>query len=117
MTREQKYKAFQALHQRPEAFVIPNPWNAGTAKILAALGFEALATTSAGYAFSIGHSDSAVELTRLQLRGDAIPSSEVANYMTQPNEIFDIEHYKTFADIVGVQPAKKLVSLFTVALP
>jgi 2-methylisocitrate lyase-like PEP mutase family enzyme len=64
MTREQKYKAFQALHQRPGAFVIPNPWNAGTAKILAALGFEALATTSAGYAFSIGHRDSAAELTR-----------------------------------------------------
>jgi 2-methylisocitrate lyase-like PEP mutase family enzyme len=64
MTREQKYKAFQALHQRPGAFVIPNPWNAGTAKILAALGFDSLATTSAGYAFSVGHRDSAAELTR-----------------------------------------------------
>jgi 2-methylisocitrate lyase-like PEP mutase family enzyme len=64
MTREQKYKAFQALHTRPGAFVIPNPWNAGTAKILAALEFEALATTSAGYAFSVGHQDSASEITR-----------------------------------------------------
>ena len=44
--------------------MIPNPWNAGTAKILTALGFEALATTSAGYAFSIGRPDSTAELTR-----------------------------------------------------
>ena len=64
MTREQKYKAFKALHERTGAFVIPNPWNAGTAKILTALGFEALATTSAGYAFSIGEEDSTANLTR-----------------------------------------------------
>ncbi len=64
MTREQKYEALKALHERPGAFVLPNPWNAGSAKILAALGFEALATTSAGYAFSIGHTDSPEQLTR-----------------------------------------------------
>ena len=64
MTREQRFKAFQALHARSGAFVIPNPWNAGTAKILSALGFEALATTSAGYAFSAGYPDSAIEVTR-----------------------------------------------------
>lgn len=64
MTREQKYKAFRALHQRPGAFVIPNPWDAGTARILTALGFEALATTSAGYAFSVGRQDSSAALTR-----------------------------------------------------
>jgi 2-methylisocitrate lyase-like PEP mutase family enzyme len=64
MTRELKYKAFRALHERPGAFLIPNPWNAGTARILTALGFEALATTSAGYAFSAGRHDSAAELTR-----------------------------------------------------
>lgn len=44
--------------------MIPNPWTAGSAKILTALGFEALATTSAGYAFSVGRQDSASELTR-----------------------------------------------------
>jgi 2-methylisocitrate lyase-like PEP mutase family enzyme len=44
--------------------VIPNPWNAGTARILTALGFEALATTSAGYAFAVGRLDSAAGLTR-----------------------------------------------------
>jgi 2-methylisocitrate lyase-like PEP mutase family enzyme len=64
VTRDQKYTAFRALHERPGAFVIPNPWNAGTARILTSLGFEALATTSAGYAFAIGRRDSAAGLTR-----------------------------------------------------
>jgi 2-methylisocitrate lyase-like PEP mutase family enzyme len=62
--REEKFNVFRALHQRPGAFVIPNPWDAGSAKILAALGFEALATTSAGCAFSRGYLDSAPEMTR-----------------------------------------------------
>jgi 2-methylisocitrate lyase-like PEP mutase family enzyme len=63
-TREEKYKAFRALHERPGIFLIPNPWNAGTAKILTALGFEALATTSAGYAFNAGRVDSNTAITR-----------------------------------------------------
>jgi len=54
-----KAAAFQALHARPGAFVIPNPWDAGTARILTALGFEALATTSAGLAFALGLRDGA----------------------------------------------------------
>lgn len=53
----QKALTFQALHQREELLVLPNPWDAGSAKILAALGFEALATTSAGLAFSLGRID------------------------------------------------------------
>jgi 2-methylisocitrate lyase-like PEP mutase family enzyme len=56
----EKGRAFRALHQRDRAFVIPNPWDRGTAKLLAHLGFEALATTSAGYAFSIGRRDNTV---------------------------------------------------------
>lgn len=64
MTRAEKYETFRSLHQRRGAFVLPNPWNAGTARILTALGFEALATTSAGYAFSIGRPDSTTELSR-----------------------------------------------------
>ena len=63
-TREEKVKAFRALHERPGTFVIPNPWDAGSAKILTALGFEALATTSAGYAFSAGLPDQVGVLTR-----------------------------------------------------
>lgn len=71
MTRDQKYAAFRALHERPGTFVIPNPWNAGTARILTALGFEALATTSAGYAFSVGRRDSAAGLTRAEILENA----------------------------------------------
>jgi 2-methylisocitrate lyase-like PEP mutase family enzyme len=51
---------FRALHEREGAFIIPNPWDIGSARILAALGFEALATTSAGMAFSLGLPDGAV---------------------------------------------------------
>ena len=63
-TRQEKFNVFRALHQRPGVFVIPNPWDAGSAKILTAVGFEALATTSAGYSFSRGYLDSAPEVTR-----------------------------------------------------
>jgi 2-methylisocitrate lyase-like PEP mutase family enzyme len=66
-----KFESFKALHERPGAFVIPNPWDAGTARILTALGFEALATTSAGFAFSIGRRDAVAGLTRDQVLGNA----------------------------------------------
>ncbi len=56
-TQAEKANAFRALHERDGAFIIPNPWDIGTARLLAHLGFEALATTSAGFAFSIGQRD------------------------------------------------------------
>lgn len=56
-SQSEKARAFQALHARPGCFIIPNPWDAGTARLLASLGFEALATTSAGFAFSLGRPD------------------------------------------------------------
>src|SRR5258708_2205973 len=56
-TQKEKAEVFRALHQRDRAFIIPNPWDAGTARLLAHLGFEALATTSAGFAFSRGRPD------------------------------------------------------------
>jgi len=56
----QKDAAFRALHERPGAFIIPNPWEAGTARLLASLGFEALATTSLGLANMLGRADSKV---------------------------------------------------------
>jgi 2-methylisocitrate lyase-like PEP mutase family enzyme len=59
-TQAEKGEAFRALHERADAFIIPNPWDIGTARLLAQLGFEALATTSAGYAFSVGRPDSTV---------------------------------------------------------
>jgi 2-methylisocitrate lyase-like PEP mutase family enzyme len=59
-TQTEKGSRFRALHQRDRAFIVPNPWDAGTARLLARMGFEALATTSAGYAFSAGLQDGAV---------------------------------------------------------
>ena len=55
-TQADKAKTFRALHERPGAFIIPNPWDAGTARLLAAMGFEALATTSLGVANTLGTS-------------------------------------------------------------
>src|SRR5258708_7972411 len=59
-TQTEKGTAFRSLHQRDGAFIIPNPWDVGTARLLAHLGFEALATTSMGYAFSAGLRDGSV---------------------------------------------------------
>ena len=63
-TQADKANAFQALHARAGAFVIPNPWDAGTARILTKLGFEALTTTSAGLAFVLGRRDGDGSVTR-----------------------------------------------------
>lgn len=60
MNQAEKGKEFSALHERDAAFIIPNPWDVGTARLLARLGFEALATTSAGYAFSVGQRDNTI---------------------------------------------------------
>lgn len=59
-TQSEKGTIFRALHERDTAFIIPNPYDAGTAKLLAHIGFEALATTSAGYAFTLGKPDNQV---------------------------------------------------------
>lgn len=56
-TQQSKGERFAHLHAGPSAFVIPNPWDAGTARMLERLGFEALATTSSGFAFSEGRRD------------------------------------------------------------
>jgi 2-methylisocitrate lyase-like PEP mutase family enzyme len=64
INQEEKARKFRALHGGPQAFIIPNPWDAGTARILAAMGFPALATTSAGLAFSLGRRDGEGLVTR-----------------------------------------------------
>ena len=56
-SQAEKAAAFEALHKAPGVFVIPNPWDPGSARTLAGLGFKALTTTSAGYARSIGFPD------------------------------------------------------------
>ena len=72
VTQSEKGAAFRALHARAEAFIIPNPWDAGTARLLAHLGFEALATTSAGYAFSAGQPDNTVDRQQMMVHVAAI---------------------------------------------
>ena len=64
-------EAFKALHERPGVFAIPNPWDSGSAKLLAGLRFEALATTSAGFAFSLGKPDGAGAVSREETLGHA----------------------------------------------
>jgi 2-methylisocitrate lyase-like PEP mutase family enzyme len=78
--QSQKGAEFRALHEG-EAFIIPNPWDAGSAKVLEALGFKALATTSSGFAFTLGRLDGATTLdevldhVRLLDRSTALPVS------------------------------------------
>jgi 2-methylisocitrate lyase-like PEP mutase family enzyme len=78
--QEEKAAAFRALHEG-EAFIIPNPWDAGSARVLEALGFKALATTSSGFAFTLGRRDGeatldeVVEHVRLLDRSTALPVS------------------------------------------
>jgi 2-methylisocitrate lyase-like PEP mutase family enzyme len=62
-----KAVAFRALHERSGAFIVPNPWDAGTARLLASLGFEALATTSLGFANTLGRPDGALAVSRAEL--------------------------------------------------
>ena len=64
MTQADRARRFRALHDAPETFVIPNPFDVGTARLLESLGFPALATTSAGLAFSLGRPDGQGLVTR-----------------------------------------------------
>ncbi len=75
MTRqEQKAADFRALHDG-DAFVIPNPWDAGSARVLAALGFKALATTSSGFAFTLGRLDGDVTLDEVAAHTAALDAA------------------------------------------
>jgi 2-methylisocitrate lyase-like PEP mutase family enzyme len=91
ITRDQrqyeKAVSFVALHRAPGAFVIPNPWDAGSARLLAALGFEALATTSAGLAFALGRRDSEGLLSR----DDALANAAVIVQATDLPVSADLE--------------------------
>lgn len=71
MQQSEKYRQFKALHEADAPFVMPNPWDAGTARILTGLGFCALATTSAGYAFAAGKRDAEGGLSREEILGNA----------------------------------------------
>ena len=75
LTQAEKGQAFRALHQRNGAFIIPNPWDVGTARLLAHFGFEALATTSAGYAFSVGQRNNTIERAQMMEHLSAIAAA------------------------------------------
>lgn len=70
-TQEQKAAAFRALHEG-EPFVIPNPWDAGSARVLAGLGFKALASTSSGFAFTLGRADGSTTLDEVVAHARAL---------------------------------------------
>jgi 2-methylisocitrate lyase-like PEP mutase family enzyme len=73
-----KGRAFRSLHESPGIFVMPNPWDPGTARLLASMGFKALATTSAGFAFSRGLPDGAVGFEAMMAHcRDIVASVEV----------------------------------------
>ncbi len=64
-TQTEKAHVFRALHERDGAFILPNPWDIGSARLLALQGFEALGTTSAGYAFSRGQRDNTIDRAQI----------------------------------------------------
>ena len=104
-----KAARFAALHDRPGAFVIPNPWDIGTARMLAGLGFEALATTSAGFAFSLGRRDGALTrdeaLAHCRSIVDATPlpvSADLENgYDHRPEGCAETIRHAAAAGLVG----------------
>ena len=73
-TQEEKAAAFRDLHARG-TFVIPNPWDAGAARVLEALGFQALATTSSGFAFTLGRRDGGVSLDEVVAHVQALAAA------------------------------------------
>jgi len=75
VTQAEKAQIFRKLHERPNAFIIPNPWDIGSARILAHLGFQALATTSMGYAFSTGRRDGSLSREQTLAHAAAISSA------------------------------------------
>jgi hypothetical protein len=83
LTQAEKGAAFYALHARDGAFVIPNPWDIGTTRLLAHLGFEALATTSAGYAFSVGQGDSTIGRDETMAHVAAVVSAPISRMVLE----------------------------------
>ncbi len=85
-TQESRRARFMALHLRENTFFLPNPWDVGSAKMMTALGVEALATTSAGYAFSSGKTSAIGEIEREEA-------------LSHAREIVDTTHLPVSADL------------------
>jgi 2-methylisocitrate lyase-like PEP mutase family enzyme len=110
-SQAEKANTFRALHARPGAFIIPNPWDAGTARLLASLGFEALATTSLGLANSLGRPDGVGAVSREEVAAncraiaaatDLPVSADLENgYADDPKMAADMIRLAAEAGVVG----------------
>ena len=110
-TQVDRARAFRALHERPGLFVMPNPWDAGTAKLFASLGFEALATTSFGLANALGRIDGTLAVSREELIGncreiasatDLPVNADLENgYADDPRKAAEIVRMAAQAGVVG----------------
>jgi len=110
-TQAEKAATFRALHARPGAFIMPNPWDTGTARLLASLGFEALATTSLGVANSLGRPDGAGVVSRAEVIAncrtiadatDLPVNADLENgYADEPRAAAEIIRLASQAGVVG----------------
>ena len=108
-TQPERAIAFVDLHRGPGAFVLPNPWDAGSARLLAGLGFEALATTSSGFAHTLGRSDGevsreeALEHCRILAHATDLPvSADLENgFADQPEQAAETYLLAAEAGVVG----------------
>jgi 2-methylisocitrate lyase-like PEP mutase family enzyme len=110
-TQAERARAFRTLHERPGIFVMPNPWDAGTAKLFASLGFEALATTSFGLANALGRVDGTLAVSREELidncREIAVATDLPVNadlengYADEPGKAAQIIRMAAEAGVVG----------------
>jgi 2-methylisocitrate lyase-like PEP mutase family enzyme len=109
--QNERARIFRELHERPGIFIMPNPWDAGTAKLLASAGFEALATTSLGMASALGRVDGTLAVSREELIANcrAIASAtdlpvnaDLENgYSDDPREAAEIIRLAADAGVVG----------------
>ena len=110
-TQAERARAFRTLHERQGIFVMPNPWDAGTAKLFASLGFEALATTSFGLANALGRVDGTLAVSREELIAncreiaqatDLPVNADLENgYADNPEEAAEIIRMAAEAGVVG----------------
>src|SRR5260370_24341448 len=109
LTQLEKGRVFRSLHERDRAFIIPNPWDIGTARLLEHLGFEALATTSMGYAFSAGQRDGMVGRDPMMIHVSAMAaatdlpvSADLDNgYGDPPETVHETIRLTAAAGVVG----------------
>lgn len=105
----EKARAFRALHERDQAFLIPNPWDLGSARVLEHFGFAALATTSMGYAFSSGKLDNTLSREEALAHAGSIASAtplpvsaDLENgFGDDPETVAETIRLAAAADVVG----------------